>query len=61
MRGDRNLFGFYDKVFDTMGEWWIRGRGVIGSDGRGVDLFGKNGCENGCEVEILSRCIGETA
>ena len=26
-----------------------------------VDLFGENGCENGCEVEILSRCIGETA
>ena len=26
-----------------------------------VDLFGENGCENGCEVEILSRCVGETA
>lgn len=34
---------------------------MIGSDGRGVDLLGENGCENGCEVEILSWCVGETA
>ena len=34
---------------------------MIWSDGRCVDLLGENGCENGCEVEILSRCVGETA
>ena len=35
--------------------------GVMGEALIVVDLFGENGCENGCEVEILSRCAGETA
>ena len=43
---------------------WESDRLEVGSDRRGrrgVDLLGENGCENGCEVEILSRCAGETA